>query len=60
MPQDISNLKFSIPLVGLIDDKGVQGSYLVRFNIILPDIELLSIEDSKKLKSLLLDCENKT
>jgi DnaJ-class molecular chaperone len=60
MPQDISNLKFSIPSVGLIDDKGIQGAYLVRFNIVLPDIDLLSIEDSKKLKSLLLDCENKT
>jgi DnaJ-class molecular chaperone len=59
-PKHASNLKFSIPEGGIIDDKGKLGEYLVKFNVVLPDIENLSLENFEKLRSLLLDCENKT
>ncbi len=58
--QSLSNLKFSIPKEGILDDKGELGEYLVKFNVILPDISVLSEEDFSKLKLILLDCENKT
>lgn len=58
--QSLSNLKFSIPNEGILNDKGEIGEYLVKFNIILPDTSTLSEDDFLKLKLILLNCENKT
>jgi len=59
-PRSITNLKFSIPNGGILDDKNKLGEYLVKFNVIIPSIDSLTLEDSEKLKSILLYCENKT
>ena len=59
-PKSASNLKFSIPNEGLVDGQGKIGEYLVKFNVTLPQIEELPNKDLLKLKSILLDCENKT
>lgn len=59
-PRIANNLKFSVPGEGILDEKGSLGEYLVRFNVLLPNTDLLSEEDSEKLRSILLNCENKT
>jgi DnaJ-class molecular chaperone len=59
-PHSATNLKFSIQKEGILDDKGNLGEYLVKFNVTLPSIEHLSEEDLLNLKSILIDCENKT
>ena len=59
-PRSLSNLKFSIPNEGLRDEKGVLGEYLVRFDVIAPDLDYLSKEKLDKLKAIILDCESKT
>jgi DnaJ-class molecular chaperone len=59
-PRIANNLKFSVPGEGIMDDRGNLGEYLVRFNVLLPNVDLLSDEDSEKLRSILLNCENKT
>ncbi len=59
-PGSTTNLKFTINNEGLIDDKGNLGKYLVKFNVILPSIDLLNLEDTDKLKSIILDCETKS
>lgn len=59
-PQSASNLRFSIPNEGIINDQGKIGEYLVKFNVRLPQIDDISEEDLLKLKSILSDYENKT
>lgn len=59
-PKSASNLKFSIPNEGLVDGQGKIGEYLVKFNVTLPQVEELPNKDLVKLKSILLNCENKT
>jgi len=59
-PKSASNLKFSIPNEGILNDQGKIGEYLVKFNVVLPQIEDISNEDLLKLKSILSDYENKT
>jgi len=59
-PRSASNLKFSIPNEGILDEQGKLGEYLVKFNVTLPQVDDVSEEDLNKLKSILLDCENKT
>jgi molecular chaperone DnaJ len=59
-PKSASNLKFSIPNEGIIDEQGNLGEYLVKFNVVLPQIEDIPEEDFIKLKSILSNCENKT
>lgn len=59
-PQSATNLKFTIPNEGILDELNNLGDYLVKFNINLPNIESLSLSDLTKLKSLILDCENKS
>jgi DnaJ-class molecular chaperone len=59
-PRSASNLKFSIPNEGIINDQNKIGEYLVKFNVVLPQIDNISEEDFLKLKSILSDYENKT
>jgi DnaJ-class molecular chaperone len=59
-PQSASNLRFSIPNEGIVNDQGKIGEYLVKFNVKLPQIDNISEEDLLKLKSILSDYENKT
>ena len=59
-PRSASNLKFSIPNEGICNEQGKLGEYLVKFNVVLPQIEDISEEDFLKLKSLLSEYENKT
>jgi DnaJ-class molecular chaperone len=59
-PKSASNLKFSISNEGIVDDKGKIGEYLVKFNVILPQIDDAPEEDLLKLKSILSDYKNKT
>jgi curved DNA-binding protein len=59
-PQSVSRLKFTIPNEGLLDESNKLGEYFVKFNVMLPNIESLSKDDFTKLKSLILDCENKS
>ncbi len=59
-PKSASNLRFSIPNEGIINDQGKIGEYLVKFNVMLPQIDDISEEDLLKLKSILSDYENKT
>jgi DnaJ-class molecular chaperone len=59
-PKSATNLKFSIPNGGIINDKGNLGEYLVKFNVSIPNMDSLTVEDSEKLKSILSYCENKT
>lgn len=59
-PKSASNLRFSIPAEGILNDQGKIGEYLVKFNVMLPQIEDISNEDLLKLKSILSDYENKT
>lgn len=59
-PRSASNLKFSIPNEGIINDQGKIGEYLVKFNVMLPQLDDISEEDLLKLKSILSDYENKT
>lgn len=59
-PKSASNLKFSIPNEGLLDEQGKLGEYLVKFNVTLPQIDELSNKDLTKLKAILSSCENKT
>lgn len=59
-PKSFSNLKFSIPNEGLLDEGGRVGEYLVKFDIIAPDIDSLSEDKLNKLKDIILDCESKT
>jgi DnaJ-class molecular chaperone len=59
-PQSTLNLKFSVPGEGILNEAGEIGEYLIRFNVLLPDVKNLSAQNLSQLKSLLLDCENKT
>lgn len=59
-PKALNNLKFSIPNSGIRDDKGKVGEYLVKFDVLVPDIYALSKEKSDKLRALILECESKT
>ena len=59
-PRIANNLKFSVPNEGIVDGNGELGEYLIKFNVVLPNLETLIEEDSEKLKALLLKCENKT
>jgi DnaJ-class molecular chaperone len=59
-PRSASNIRFSIPNEGIINDQGKIGEYLVKFNVKLPQIDDISEEDLLKLKSILSDYENKT
>jgi DnaJ-class molecular chaperone len=59
-PQSATNLKFSIPNEGILDDSNKLGEYLVKFNVALPIIDSLETSDFNKLKSLILNCENKS
>jgi DnaJ-class molecular chaperone len=52
-PKSATNLKLSIPNEGILNDKGIIGEYLVKFNVLLPDISNLGEEDLIKLKSML-------
>jgi DnaJ-class molecular chaperone len=59
-PHTATNLKFSIQKEGILDDKGSLGEYLVKFNVVLPNVDILDTENLLKLKSILSNCENKT
>jgi DnaJ-class molecular chaperone len=59
-PQSATNLKFSIPNEGILDDSNKLGEYLVKFNVSLPMVDSLETSDFNKLKSLILNCENKS
>jgi DnaJ-class molecular chaperone len=59
-PRSASNLRFSIPSEGIINDQGKIGEYLVKFNVKLPQMDDITEEDLLKLKSILSDYENKT
>ena len=52
-PKSASNLRFSIPNEGIIDDQGKMGEYLVKFNVRLPQVDDINEEDLLKLKSVL-------
>ena len=59
-PQSASNLRFSIPNEGIVNDQGKIGEYLVKFNVKLPQMDDISEDDLLKLKLILSDYENKT
>jgi DnaJ-class molecular chaperone len=59
-PRSASNLRFSIPNEGIINDQGKIGEYLVKFNVKLPQMDDISEDDLLKLKLILSDYENKT
>lgn len=59
-PQTATNLKFSIPKEGILDGENNLGEYLVKFNVVLPNLDSLQSDDIIKLKSLILNCENKS
>ena len=59
-PNSASNLKFTIPNEGILDELGGIGEYLVKFNVTLPQFDSLEEDDFNKLKSLILECENKS
>jgi DnaJ-class molecular chaperone len=59
-PKTLSNLKFSIPGEGIKGDKGIVGEYLVKFDILSPDLDHLSLEKLEKLKTIIVDCESKS
>lgn len=59
-PNSASNLKFTIPNEGILDELGGIGEYLVKFNVSLPQFDSLEEDDFNKLKSLILECENKS
>ena len=55
-PKSASNLKFSIPNEGIIDDKGKIGEYLVKFNVMLPQLDQLDETSLFTIKSILSTC----
>ena len=59
-PKALSNLKFSIPNEGILDEKGKTGEYLVKFDVLAPNIDNLSEEKRNKLKDIILECESKS
>ena len=59
-PTSASNLKFTIPNEGILDESNMLGEYLVKFNVALPQLDSLEEDDFIKLKSLILECENKS
>jgi DnaJ-class molecular chaperone len=59
-PTSASNLKFTIPNEGILDESNILGEYLVKFNVELPQLDSLEEDDFNKLKSLILECENKS
>ena len=59
-PRFVSNLRFSIPNEGILNDQGKIGEYLVKFNVKLPQMDDISEDDLLKLKLILSDYENKT
>lgn len=59
-PTSASNLKFSIPGEGILDDKNNLGDYLVKFNVTLPHFENMDIEKISQVKQIITQCENKS
>ena len=59
-PKSLSNLKFSIPSEGILDEKGKLGEYLVKFNVLALEIDELSLEKLNKLRDIILECESKS
>lgn len=59
-PSTASNLKFSIPGEGILNDKNELGDYLVKFNVTLPHFENLDSETLANLKETITQLENKS
>lgn len=59
-PTSASNLKFSIPGEGILDDKNKLGDYLVKFNVTLPHFENLDSEKITQVKEIITQYENKS
>ena len=52
-PRTLNDLKFTIPNEGYLSEKGVIGSYLIRFDILTPNLSALSKEERSNFLSLL-------
>ena len=54
-PKTLSEMKFTLPSQGILGEDGVLGEYVVRFEVLTPNISLLKREDREKLLSILKD-----
>lgn len=52
-PEMLNNLKFNIKESGLKDKNGKLGNYIIKFNIMCPDLSNISDSDLDKLKSII-------
>jgi DnaJ-class molecular chaperone len=59
-PKYLNNLKFTIPEQGIADELGTIGEYIVKFEVLSPEIHELSKDKLDKLGQLLAACENKS
>jgi DnaJ-class molecular chaperone len=52
-PHTLSDLKLTLPNEGYLNEEGVIGSYLIRFEVLTPNLSLLNKEERLNLLSLI-------
>ena len=52
-PETLNNLKFNIKGCGIKDKNGNNGNYIIKFNVMCPDLSKISDIDLNKLKSII-------